>query len=148
MKKASPELVQFLASEDSEKIRIADLYRFKLTNGTILAYTSADFDITYKDLIYSCDSACIARSEISWDCGLSVDDVTIELNPSDENLVGTVRMIEAFRNGTFDGAEVQWTLHFIRTAGTRSRLFLKICSAGKLMLKKYREVMSNLTSNQ
>lgn len=119
MKKASPELVEFLASEDSEKIRIADLYSFNLANGTILTYTSADFDIIHKDLIYSCDSACISRSEISWDCGLSVDDVTIELNPSDNNFVGGVRMIEAFRNGTFDGAGVQMDLAFYKNGWPR-----------------------------
>ncbi len=132
MKKASPELVEFLASEDSEKIRIADLYRFKLTNGTVLAYTSADFDITYKDLLYSCDSACISRSEISWDCGLSVDDVTIELNPSDENLVGTVRMIEAFRNGTFDGAEVQMDLAFYKDGWDKEPLVLENMFSGNV----------------
>lgn len=130
MKKASPELVEFLASESSENIRVADLYKFKLTNGTILTYTSADFDITFNDLIYSCQNACIARSEISWDCGLSVDDVVIELNPSEENLVGNIRMVEAFRNGTFDGAEVQMDMAFYKDGWDNEPLVLENMFSG------------------
>ena len=132
MKQASKDLVEFLASESSETMRIADLYKFTLTNGTILAYTSADFDIIHDGLTYSCQNACISRSEISWEYGLSVDDVTIELNPSNEDLVGTVRMVEAFRNGTFDGAEVQMNLAFYKDGWEQEPLILGDIFSGKV----------------
>lgn len=132
MKQASRDLVEFLASESSETMRIADLYKFTLTNGTVLAYTSADFDIVHGGLTYSCQNACIARSEISWEYGLSVDDVTIELNPSSEDYVGAVRMVEAFRNGTFDGAEVQMNLAFYKDGWEQEPLILGDIFSGKV----------------
>ena len=77
MKKASPLLVEFLASEESGVLKTADLYTIKLTNGTVLRYTSADFDIIRNGAVYSCKNAGISRSEMSWQTGLSVDDVTV-----------------------------------------------------------------------
>lgn len=112
MKKCSEELVKFLAKIDSEKLRVADLYTFKLTNGTVLRFTSADFDIKYKNEIFSKNNACISRSSMQWATGLSVDDLTIEFNPSEKDLLGTVPLVQAFRNGSFDGAKLQLDLAF------------------------------------
>lgn len=112
MKKASKELIEFLASADSDTMKTADLYTFTLTNGIVLRYTSADFDITHEGNVYSCKNAGIARSEMSWQTGLSVDDVTVELNPGKDDRIGSVSMVEAFRNGSFDGAEIQLDMAF------------------------------------
>lgn len=125
MKTASNELITFLASSEGNKLRIADLYTFILTNGIILRYTSADFDIIYNGNTYSCKNAGIARSEISWQTGLSVDDVTIELCPSPYDTVGSVTLVEGFINGTFDGALIQLDMAFYKEGWSKAPLILE-----------------------
>lgn len=112
MKQCSEELVNFLARIDSEKLRVADLYTFSLTNGTVLRFTSADFDINYNGNTYSRKNACISRSSMNWETGLSVDDLTIEFNPSEDDVLGSVSLVQAFRNGSFDGAKFRIDLAF------------------------------------
>lgn len=124
MKQASNDLIEFLASEGSSKMRIADLYTFTLTNGIVLRYTSADFDIIHDGNVYSYKNAGIARSEISWQTGLSVDDVTIEMNPGINDKVGSITLVEAFRNGTFDGAEIQLDMAFYSEGWEKEPLIL------------------------
>lgn len=132
MKQCSEELIQFLASTDADLLRIADLYTFKLVNGTVLRYTSADFDINYDGNIYSCKNAGITRSEMSWQTGLSVDDVTIELNPGKDDKIGVFKMVEAFRSGTFDGAEIQLDMAFYTEGWSKEPLILEKLFVGNV----------------
>lgn len=132
MKKASQELVNFLASEKSEAIRIADLYCFSLTNGTTMNLTSADFDITHNGKVYSCNNACISRDEISWQTGLSVDDVTVELNPQDTDKLGKIPLVEAFRKGLFDGATLTIDLAFYKDGWHKEPLVLENLFGGNV----------------
>lgn len=132
MKQASKELIKFLASEDSKVMKISDLYTFTLTNGIILRYTSADFDIKYGGNLYSCRNAGISRSEISWQTGLSVDDVTIEMYPGATDKVGGVPLVEAFRNGTFDGADIQLDLAFYNEGWEKDPLILEKLFVGNI----------------
>lgn len=124
MKEASPLLVEFLASEASGVLKAADLYTITLTNGIVLRYTSSDFDIYRDGTKYSCKNAGIARSEMSWQTGLSVDDVTVEMNPSEKDSVGEIPLVEAFRNGTFDGAEIRLDMAFYKDGWENEPLFL------------------------
>lgn len=132
MKEASKDLIDFLASEGSNKMKIADLYTFTLTNGQVIRYTSADFNISYAGNVYSCKNAGIARSEISWQTGLSVDDVTIEMNPSASDMVGNVTLVQAFRNGTFDGAEIQLDMAFYTEGWENDPLILSKVFVGSV----------------
>jgi len=124
MKKTSNDLIEFLASEGGNTMKIADLYTFTLTNGQILRYTSADFDINYAGNIYSHKNAGIARSDMSWQTGLSVDDVTVEMNPGMNDTIGSVPLAHAFRNGTFDGAEIQLDMAFYKEGWENEPLIL------------------------
>ena len=112
MKNCSEKLKKFLATLDAEKLRVADLYTFSLTNGTVLRFTSSDFDIIYNGATYSKKNACISRSSIQWETGLSVDDLTVEFNPSEKDMLGDITLVQAFRNGSFDGAKMQLDLAF------------------------------------
>lgn len=132
MKIADERLVQFLAKTDAKQLRIADLYTFKLTNGTILRYTSADFDILICGNLYSHKNAGISRSEMTWETGLSVDDVTIEFNPSEKDLLNTVPLVEAFRNGSFDGAEAKIDIAFYTEGWEGEPLILEKLFVGKV----------------
>jgi len=132
VKQASKELIKFLATTEGNKLRIADLYTFKLTNGIVLRFTSADFDITVNGNTFSHKNAGIARSEISWMTGLSVDDLTIEFNPSSEDLLGEISLVEAFRNGSFDGAEVQLDVAFYKDGWENTPLILEKLFVGNI----------------
>lgn len=110
MKRASPELIEFLNENDN--FEIADLYSFQLTNGTNIYYTSADFDIVYNGNVYSCENAGIKRGSMQWISGLSVDNLEIEFFPSADDKIGDVILSSAFRNGTFDGAKFQLDMAF------------------------------------
>lgn len=132
MKIASQELIDFLASTEGTKLKIADLYTFKLTNGTILRYTSADFDININGVVFNHKNAGIARSEMSWLTGLSVDDVTIEFNPSEDDKFGEITLVEAFRNGSFDGAEVQIDIAFYTEGWNNEPLVLEKMFIGNI----------------
>ena len=154
MKKASPLLVEFLASEESGVLKTADLYTIKLTNGTVLRYTTADFDIIRNGAVYSCKNAGISRSEMSWQTGLSVDDVTVEMYPAESDKVGSVSLVEAFRNGTFDGAEICLDMAFYKDGWENEPLFLEKLFVGtvdveevsgsyaKLNIKSFTELLN------
>lgn len=132
MKQCSEELKHFLATIKSEKLRIADLYTFNLTNGTALKFTSADFDVKYNGTTYSKKNACISRSSMTWETGLSVDDVTIEFNPSEKDMLGDITLVQAFRNGSFDGAKVQIDLAFYTDGWNNEPKVLEKLFAGTL----------------
>jgi len=132
MKQASDDLVKFLASTEGDKLRLADLYTFKLTNGTVLRFTSSDFDITVNGNTFSKKNAGISRSDMSWTTGLSVDDVTIEFNPSEDDKLGDITLVEAFRNGTFDGAEVQLDIAFYTEGWENEPLILEKLFVGNI----------------
>jgi hypothetical protein len=114
MKNASNELIEFLLSDDSKTMKIADLYTITLSDGTQLFYTSADFDISYNGKKFLAKNACIKRGKISWQTGLSVDDLSIEFNPSEDDIVKNVPMIKAFVDGYFDGATFKLDLIFYK----------------------------------
>lgn len=132
MKEASKDLKEFLASASGKNLKIADLYTFTLTNGTILRYTSADFDIIYNENKYSSKNAGISRSDMSWQTGLSVDNVTIEMYPSAKDLVGSVTLVEAFRNGSFDGAWFQLDWACYNEGWTKEPLILEKLFTGSV----------------
>ncbi len=73
----------------------------------MLRFTNADFDVEYNGATYNKKNACISRSSMTWETGLSVDDVTIEFNPSEKDMLGEITLVQAFRNGSFDDAKVQ-----------------------------------------
>ena len=112
MKIASEELKNFLSTVAADKIRMADLYTFKLTNGTVLRFTSADFDIIHNGNLFSKNNAGLKRSRMTWETGLSVDDITLEFYPDSDDRLGDVSLVEAFRNGSFDGAALQLDIAF------------------------------------
>ena len=154
MKQASEDLIKFLATTEGNKLRLADLYTFKLTNGTILRFTSSDFDIIVNDKIFSHKNAGISRSSMSWLTGLSVDDVTIEFNPTENDKLDDVSLVEAFRNGSFDGAEVQLDIAFYKDGWENEPLVLEKLFVGnidvdeiggsyvKVSIKSYTELLN------
>lgn len=132
MKQCSETLKKFLATIDSEKLRVADLYTFNLTNGTVLRFTSADFDIKYNGNTYSRKNAGVSRSSMNWETGLSVDDLTIEFNPSEEDRLGDIPIVQAFRNGSFDGAKFRIDLAFYIDGWNNSPEVLEKLFAGTI----------------
>ena len=132
MKQASSALIEFLASKDSETMKIADLYTITLKNGTVIRYTSADFNIKISGSEYLADNACIQRGEISQETGLSVDDLQIEFNPGINDTVCGIKMIKAFIDGYFDGADFRLDLAIFKNGWSGAPLILEKLFVGTL----------------
>lgn len=132
MKQISTELLEFLQNADNNTLRTADLYTFELINGSYLYYTSADFDITYKNNNYLCDNIGIKRGEISWLSGLSTDNLVIEFYPSDNDFIGDVEFSEALRIGMFDGAKMRLDMAFYADGWNNSPLVLETLFTGNV----------------
>ncbi len=128
MKTASPELVALLAS--NRHFTVCDLYTIVLTNGTTLRHTSADINVNYGGHVYS-KSLKIDRQDMKFDNGISVDTLRMTIRPSESDLVGTIPMLQAFRNGTFDGAILQIDKAFF-TSWETAPLVLEKLFLGKL----------------
>ena len=117
MKTASNELINFLSSAAANVMKVADLYTIVLKNDTTLCYTSADFIIKYDGKTFlpvGGDNPCIERSEITQEAGLSVDDLTLEINSIPSHYISGVSFIEAFRVGLFDGASFRLDFAFFK----------------------------------
>lgn len=117
MKTASNELINFLSSAAANVMKVADLYTIVLKNNTTLCYTSADFIIKYDGKTFlpvGGDNPCIERSEITQEAGLSVDDLTLEINSIPSHYISGVSFIEAFRVGLFDGASFRLDFAFFK----------------------------------
>lgn len=135
MKTASNELINFLASTDSDVMKLADLYTIVLKNDTTLCYTSADFSITYDGKTYlpaGGSNPCIKRSEIIQEAGLSVDDLKLEFNSIPSHYISGITMIEAFRRGLFDGADFRLDFAFFKNGWKQSPVVLNKMFVGTL----------------
>ena len=135
MKTASNELINFLSSAAANVMKVADLYTIVLKNDTTLCYTSADFIIKYDGKTFlpvGGDNPCIERSEITQEAGLSVDDLTLEINSIPSHYISGVSFIEAFRVGLFDGASFRLDFAFFKDGWTQSPVVLNKIFVGTL----------------
>ena len=125
MKTASAGLIALLNS--GAPLITADLYTITLTDGMILYYTNADIDIIYGGNTYLHRPA-IKRSNLTFTEGISVDSLDVNINPESTDLIGSITMSQAFRNGTFDGAILQLDKAFFtdwtQTPEVLEKLFL------------------------
>lgn len=113
--------------DDKELSQIIDLNTafFEVDNETI-------FSGHKEPIVFNSQNACISRSSMSWETGLSVDDLTVEFNPSEKDVLGDITLVQAFRNGSFDGAKMQLDLAFYAEGWNEEPNVLEKLFAGTL----------------
>lgn len=104
MKTASGALISLLAGK--QQFAMADLYTITLVTGTILRYTSLDIDVAWGGNTFLSRGLLIARGELSWKVGVSVDKLDLTLTPTTAT-IGGIAFAAAVRNGALDGAWVK-----------------------------------------
>jgi hypothetical protein len=104
MKDVSPELIDFLRS--GQEFFMADLYTFKLLDGTILRLTSFDNSVQVGPLLYSATGPAIERSRIKQRVGVQVDNLELEIFPRAADLLRSLPWPGSLTAGNLDGARI------------------------------------------
>lgn len=81
---------------------ICELYKFRLSDGTLLYYTSGDTDIDYYGQTFLTGELNFERSPIRTAVGVEVDEVTISVYPGSNG--NSILSPEFVNNGGLDGA--------------------------------------------
>lgn len=117
MKNVSSALQAFFLA--NTQFLMADLYTVTLTNGAVLAYTSADVAITWNGKTFTCMGPKITRDRIKTMLGVQTDTLDITFFPETTDLILGNPFLSEVIGGLFDGAWV-----------TLDRLFLSNWSTG------------------
>lgn len=101
MRQASPQMIALL---NENTFKFADLYTVTLINGTTYRYTNCDFDLIVAGHVYTAGDILISRDTISQSIGINVDNLDISIISNDNVLFDGRTILQAFRQGVFDGA--------------------------------------------
>jgi uncharacterized phage protein (TIGR02218 family) len=105
MKSANAALQVLFAS--GNQFLMADLFKFTLTNGTVLTYTTYDADIVANGYVYSSSGPMIERTKGKLSAGVEVDTITVDIWPSPSHMIGALSWTYAVATGALDGATVR-----------------------------------------
>lgn len=138
MRKASPKLIALL---DADQFVMADLYTITTVQGDVYRFTNCDFDLVVANQIYKSDGPIISRDGVSFSLGIEVDNLSLNIDTTDDQYFDNVRVVQAFHNGQMDGARF-----------SLDRIFLDInvptdTSAGALKLFEGRIVQPEFDRN-
>lgn len=103
MRQITPELQSLLANSDH--FFRADLYTITLIDGTIIRTTDADRALNWGGNLYPPAAPPISRARVRQSLGVSVDNLRLEIAPSQHTIGGRLWPAAA-RIGVFDGAQV------------------------------------------
>ena len=82
-----------------------DLYELVLANGVVYGYTDGDKNIIYGNRTYK-SAMPITRQQVKLNDRVVVDTMTITLNPTSEDKLGTKTIMQAAHDGTLDRARL------------------------------------------
>jgi hypothetical protein len=118
MRAATTALVNYInmlrAEPDAQAI-VADCYAFTLLSGLILTYTNADVPVTLNGHVYVANSILVDGLKFKCAAGLEVDQQQITVSARATDTVGGVPLLQALRNGVFDGCEIQRERAFLNS---------------------------------
>ncbi len=118
MRAATSALVNYInmlrAEPDAQAI-MADCYTFTLLTGLILTYTNADVPVTLNGYVYAANSILVDGLKFKCAAGLEVDQQQITVSARATDTVGGVPLLQALRNGVFDGCEIQRERAFLNS---------------------------------
>lgn len=109
MRSASSELIAQLNAlrAGDATVLVADLYTFTLRTGLVLTYTNADVPIGWNNYTYLANSILVDGLKFKCAAGLDVDQQQITIVARQTDTVSGVPILQALRNGVFDGCEIQ-----------------------------------------
>ena len=98
-------------------IAFAECFKFTLASGAMLAWTNVDVALVFNGVTYSATGPLVQGLKYKASVGLEVDkqQITIAARPSD--LLSGNPILNAIREGAFDGAAVQRDRVFMSSAG-------------------------------
>jgi hypothetical protein len=98
-------------------LAFAECFTFTLVTGAVLAWTNLDLPVIYNGVTFSATGPLVQGLRYKASVGLEVDkqQVTIAARPTD--LVFGAPILNAIRQGAFDGATVQRDRVFLAAAG-------------------------------
>lgn len=103
----TPEVAEVL---DTGNAWYSDLYTFALRSGLVLRYTTADVDVTWQGTTWASPAGSgaplIERGEITFEAGLSVDQLELTIAAESDQTVSGLAWPHALRAGLLDGADV------------------------------------------
>ncbi len=125
MKTASSALQSYLAAIAVGSIggivNYAELYTFALTNGSTLRITTWDIDVVYGGNTYKTyakeGGPFVKRGSINQKIGLEVPTLELDLYALPANQINGIPIIQAFRQGNFDAAQVTLIGDFLDVVG-------------------------------
>ena len=98
-------------------LAFAECFTITLATGAVLAWTNIDLPVTYNGVTFSASGPLVQGLKFKTSVGLEVDkqQVTIAARPT--NLVSGAPILNAIRQGAFDGATVQRDRVFLASIG-------------------------------
>lgn len=121
MKTAGSTLKSYLNT--AQRLLVADLYTFTLSDATVLRYAMASQDIklaTPTVRTFDASSVLIKRGSIKTVIGITVDTLQLTVTAALSHLIGSTPWLQAVRQGSLDGATVQVERLFMPTPGDYS----------------------------
>lgn len=88
-------------------LAMAECFAFTLATGAVLAWTNIDTAVTYNGTTYSATGPLVQGLKYKTSIGLEVDKQQIVIAARPTDLVGGAPLLNAIRQGAFDGAAVQ-----------------------------------------
>src|SRR5438270_1855115 len=110
-------LITFLAT--ATEFRMADLYTITLTAGTVLRYTTWDSNLTVLGSTFLTGPPNFERSAIEEKTGMDVSTIELTIKASLTDLVNGVPILQALRQGLFDGATFKIERLFMDSNGVQ-----------------------------
>ena len=111
MKPASSALITYLNNARANPdvpLLMADAFTFTLRSGLVLCYTNVDVTFTYDGNTYLANSILVDGLKYKAAIGLEVDQQQITIAArSTDTITGGAPFLQALRDGSFDGAEIE-----------------------------------------
>lgn len=120
MKAASTGLKNYLNT--AQRLLMADLYTFTLTDGSVLRYAMASQNITLTSptRTFDASSVLVKRGSIRTVIGVQVDTLKLTVTAQPTHLIGSTPWLQAVRQGALDGATLLAERLFMPTLGDYS----------------------------
>ncbi len=101
---------------DNRQALPVDLWTITLASGTVLRYSGGDMPVTVDGTTWPLGPG-IQRGRRQQRIGVSVDTLSLTVTPADDDLVGTVPLLQALAKGVFTGATVALARAFLSLDG-------------------------------
>lgn len=112
MKTVAADLETYLNT--AKNMTSCDIYELTLFGGTTYYYADTDMDITYDGHTYKHNALLIKRDQIKLNSSVVVDTMTVTINATAKDLIGSVPVLQAAHDGLLDRAKLQLRRCFFR----------------------------------